>query len=229
MAITIVQSNSGANALASEPVAFLSNNGVGNLLVGLVNATALLPNSFGDSAGNSWQLLGSDSTVRMLAVYYCLSSKGGANTVTAGYSLPTRNVLSIIEVSAGGGFNWVVDGTYTAVNIGGPGTVVTGNPITLTHDNGIVISQVGVLALSVTITAGASWIKNQQVAEPTGDTVMMQTQIISASGNYTPTATISASSSWDVDISGFATVPSPGPPLTSAVFPLPVYKAIGIL
>lgn len=77
-------------------------------------------------------------------------------------------------------------------------------------------------------TTGAGWTQREYTAN--GSNLMLVDQLSGpAAGAQTFTlGSLMAAGTWVANIVGLY-VPSPGPPATSAVFPLPVYKAIGIL
>lgn len=232
MAISIVQSNSsGAGGTPNQSIAFTSNNTAGNLLVAVINGPTANPTSVTDTAGNNWVLLGSING-RFLSTYYVLSAKGGANTVTVNNSGSVAQSVGIIEVSqgAGSGLVWTVDGTYNPINLSGAaGSAVTSNPITIAKSNNILISQVGVVgSTTITVTPTGGFSSQQASYANSSDNVEMQTRIVSASGSYTSTATLSAATNfWDVDISSFAAVPPSV--VKPAPFLLDVYYASGMI
>jgi hypothetical protein len=86
MAFSIVQKSASFTSASSSTVglAFASNNGAGNLLVAFCIGKPTTSLTISDTQTNTWSsvIAGHDVGGQGSALFYCLSSKAGANTVT---------------------------------------------------------------------------------------------------------------------------------------------------
>ena len=105
----------GANA-SSFSVAFPANNVAGNLLVVRTgwywNSTGTGSPTIGDTQGNTWVALTLLNNTYQCQVWYCLSAKAGANTVTVTFSgnYAEYGSMSVAEWQNTGAVPWVFDG-----------------------------------------------------------------------------------------------------------------------
>jgi len=107
--ITIVQSAVGTygalGSLDALPVAFTSDNSIGNILLAWVSSAegGGLTGAITDSNGNTWELLpGVNLEDEFTEFYICTNCNAGANTVTAGGCIPSSTGgpnLVIVEIA----------------------------------------------------------------------------------------------------------------------------------
>lgn len=95
MAMVFKQANQVPGVATSQPIAFSSNNTLGSYLLcwvqSVANGTIAVPT---DSAGNTWVRIGTQVTLltESWSLFQVLSSKGGANTVTAVTTVGGMNI-----------------------------------------------------------------------------------------------------------------------------------------
>lgn len=191
MAIALVQKAGFTNnTTATVPLAFGSNNTLGNLLVAMVGyASAKDFVSITDSQGNTWVQAGADNA--NANIFYAANCKAGANTVTVNKGGTTaRAFLAIAEYSGVSATHALdqtsfVNGTTSAA----PGDLVycanAGELIVVMHQNGSA-------ALNYSAPA-AGWTIESSV---TGQFAMWADNANCAQGGNVFSCTMSGSDAW---------------------------------
>jgi hypothetical protein len=199
MAFTIVQaSTSFAQASASTVgKAFASNNTAGNLLVAFVNAKPTTSVTISDSAGNTWSsaLAGHDVGGEGSALFYCLSAKGGANTVTIANG-GTFVSLALIEYSNAGA-------TFSFDTTAGNSNVSSAVPAQVS----IALAQANELCTTMYVGGGGG----STLTPATGNTIEIGATTFnqamdaqpSSSGAFVAGAASGQAGSWSVVAAGF--------------------------
>jgi hypothetical protein len=204
MAIAFVQSNYAVpSTSASVAVAFSSAQTVGNLNVVVVgwNDVTHTVSSVTDTKGNSYSLAvgptknGATNTLTQ-SIYYAPSiaaAAAGANTVTVAFSgTATAPDIRILEYS-GLATSSPVDVTAAA---GGSGAVSSGSATT-TSANDLIF---GACTVTNVVSAVGSGFTQRILTTPNGD--LAEDQIVSATGSYAATATVSGGS-WAMQMVAF--------------------------
>ncbi len=149
-------------------------------------------------------------TDHYLETWWGCASTTGANTVT--YTSP--NTMSYARITAieysGIDCANAVDQTRAA---SGTGTAVSTGAVTTTQTNELLYVAASKYNSAPTWTAGANFTirADSNIPSPSRDGVMAEDWIVSSAGEYTGTATLSASSSWNVHIVTFKAGGTPPP------------------
>ena len=213
--VNLVQSNAGERTgAASIPVSFLSANTAGNLIVVLVRMSSTSQTvTITDSTGNSYvdavsQAQTSDG--HQVHIFYAKNIKAGANTVTATFSATNNHPwLAIYEYS---GLSTANPLDRTAHAQGSSTSPNSGASAITTNANELVFAAAGFPnSYSGTATAGGGYTLQQQ---DTGTSrAATETTIVTSTGTYAGTFTLSTSTNWSAVLATFVVSASgPGPP-----------------
>ena len=183
------------------PVAFDSPNTAGNFLVALTDytiQTTTLPVT--DSQGNTWipytKVSWSSGGGRWSQVWYCENCKAGANTVTVTPIAVTAIQLVIAEYS-GIALSSSPDGTIVNA-IGGVNTTYASGNLTTSNANDLLIGLV-INNLGSSYTPAGGFASRQT----SGNALLLVDQIVSSTGTYNNTGTLSSGAFWVAQIAAF--------------------------
>lgn len=201
MPATYVQSVSATNfAATSVELVFVSNNTAGDLLVvGAVVATGITVTGITDTRSNTWVKIDSvDSGSVNVELWYVKNCAAGANTVTVSYSGAGGSIAaaaaeySSIDTASPLDQKAKASGSGTAADSGA-------TPAT-TRSNELIVAVVGSSA-AVTFTAGASFTEREDTNNV--ESVTIEDRVVTSTGTYSGTATLSASNPWGAIVATF--------------------------
>jgi hypothetical protein len=181
---------------ASISQAFPAHNTAGNLLIVFVRAsTANQTVAVTDTAGNNYaQAVMQTQTTdgHQIRIFYATSAGSGSNTVTATFSATNNHPWLAVFEYAG------VSGLDQTAHAQGSGTSPnSGLTPTTTSANELVFAGLGVPNNSTaTATAGTGFQLLLQDAPPNTSRAATEGQIVSATGQYGGTFSLSASANW---------------------------------
>ena len=218
-AVGFVQVNSAVpqSAQSSVPVTYANAQTAGNLnvvVVGWNNSTAQV-NSVKDSKGNAYQLAVGptvQSGVAMQAIYYAsniAAAAAGANTVTVAFSAAAPYVDIRIAEYSGISSTTPLD-VFAAAQ--GSGSSGSSGSVTTTNANDLLV---GADLVQMTTKSAGSGYTSRVITNPDGD--ILEDRIVSTTGSYSATATLSGGS-WIMQMVAFRAAGSSGgstPAITS--------------
>jgi len=202
-AIAYVQSNSvsPSTTVSTMSVPFTAAQTAGDLIVvGLSWGSGVTISSVTDTKGNTYALAAGPTTFSgaASAIYYAkniVAAAAGANTVTVTFSAATGTPdLRVAEYS---GINTTSPLDVTAVSTGTSITSDSGSATT-TNANDLLVGVNAVL--SGTAGAGTGY-TSRQIS--TFDGNILEDKIVSATGAYSATATLSSSAAWIMQMAAF--------------------------
>jgi hypothetical protein len=203
--IALVQSNAGERTgTASIPVSFLSANTAGNLIVVSVRMSSTSQTvTITDSTGNPYvdavsQAQTSDG--HQVHIFYAKNIKVGANTVTATFSATNNHPwLAIYEYS---GLSTANPLDRTAHAQGSSASPNSGASAITTNAHELVFAAAGFPnSYAGTATAGGGYTLQQQ---DTGTSrAATETSIVTSTGAYAGTFTLSTSTNWSAVLATF--------------------------
>lgn len=200
MPIAFVQSNNvGFGTASSFAVAFLSNTVAGNLLLIGISHTGD-HTSISDSQGNTISdafMVGADPNCHL---HYIENNIGGADTVTVNYG-STQFDLGCMFVAEYSGIATAsaLDKTATATGFGG--TSNSGSTATTTQADELLIGVTSGTHTFGSYTPGSGWTERADIT--TGRPGHYQEKIVSSTGAYDSTATLSTNANWAAGIATF--------------------------
>jgi hypothetical protein len=204
--ITLVQSNSvQGSGVGSVSVAFTSSNTAGNLIIAFVRMTSTTQTvTVRDTAGNIYsdavdQLQTTDG--HQIHIFYAKSVAAFSNNaVTATFSATNNHPwLAIYEYSGLNATNPLDETAHAQGSNSSPSTGATG---TTTHANELLFVGLGMVNnASGRVTAGSGYALQQQ--DTNTSRAADETRIVSATGSYTGTFSLSASTNWSAVIATF--------------------------
>jgi Abnormal spindle-like microcephaly-assoc'd, ASPM-SPD-2-Hydin/Domain of unknown function (DUF4402) len=194
---------------ATVSVGFPAAQTSGDLNVVVVgwNDTSATVLSVKDSAGNPYKLaIGPTSgTALRQSIYYAANIAGSSNTVTVSFNqaaaYPDVRVLEYRGVTA-------LDATSGA---SGNGTSASSGSATTTNANELIV---GADMVYTQTGSPGSGFTSRIITVPDGD--IAEDKIVTATGSYSSTATLSSSGPWVMQMATFSTVPSSTAPVTNA-------------
>jgi len=209
-AISYVQSNSASpsTTVSSIAVPFTNAQTAGDFIaVGVSWGSGVSISSITDTKGNAYTLAVGPTTFSgaASAIYYAkniAAAAAGANTVTVTFSAATGTPdLRVAEYS---GVNTTSPLDVTAVSTGTSATSDSGSATT-TNANDLLIGINAVL--SGTQSAGTGY-TSRQISLYDGN--ILEDRIVSATGAYSATATLSSSAAWIMQMAAFKAAVSGG-------------------
>lgn len=161
-----------------------------------------------------------------LYTFYCLGIKlpaSGVTTITA--TVTGGATLAFITVGEYSGASTLDAGSYARATGASSGNLSV--PTTLISAGELLFGFAFTGSVGV-LSAGSGWTLREYAG--TSQFLMMLDQLTGpgAGAQTLVPATQGSANAWAASVFGLYT-PAPGPPASTAVFPLPVYKAIGIL
>jgi hypothetical protein len=224
MALARVQAFSGTNTtFASSVTTSSATTTVGNILIAIVEADTVAQNGItvSDNKGNTWTRVISTALAATfdLEVWVAQITTGGAShTVTATDNGGGVDSLIIVEEWSGAATSSVAD-----QSVGATGTVSSaansGASGTTTQADEVVIGAV-VASGNRTFTLGAGYSNGTKV-NTTFSSLFFESQIVSATGTQTATATISANVSWVCQVATFKEAAAVGQPTIKRIATIP--------
>ena len=211
------------SSVSSLSRAFPAGNTAGNLIVALVRmSTTTQTVRVTDSAGNPYtqavsQVQSADG--HQLQIFYARNVIGGANTVKATFSGTNAHPWLAIYEYKGLSATSPVDQTAAAQGSGT--TPNTGASSTTRAANELVFVGTGLPANTVTATAGAGYTMGLQ--DTTTARAATESKVVSSTGSYTGTFTLSGTSNWSAVLATFAA--EAAPVVTTTSLPQGVQKA----
>jgi len=191
------------SSVPSLSQAFPANNTAGNLIVVFVRASTTSQTvTVTDTAGNTYAVAVSQSQTtdgHQIRIFYATSAVSSPNTVTATFSATNNHPwLAVFEVAG-------VSGLDQTAHAQGSGTSPnTGLTATTTSSNELVFAGLGEVNNSTaTATAGAGFQILLQDAPPNTSRAATEGQIVSVSGQYAGTFSLSASTNWSAVVAIF--------------------------
>lgn len=175
-----------------------------------------------DNLGNSWSKVGNAffPDEFRVTVWQCNVTNGGSMTATMNTTSPATGITiaGMEYVGTGGG---AFD--QTANNTGTSTSANSGSTPTTTAADELLIGIVGDSFNGTPYTATGGWTKRAESNSSNGRCAFFD-RIVSATGTYAMTATLSVSNAWCALICTFkeATQPEPGPKPVGRQFYLPV-------
>ncbi len=203
--IALMQSNSvQGSGVASVSAAFPAANTAGNLIVAFVRmSTTSQTVSVTDTAGNIYtdavaQAQTTDG--HQVHIFYAKSINGGANTVTAAFSATNNHPwLAVYEYS---GLSKTNPLDRTAHAQGSGSTASSGATATTSSANELVFAGLGLVSnFTGTVTPGAGF--TLQLQNTATSRAATETSVVSATGSYTGTFSLSASTNWSCALATF--------------------------
>jgi subtilisin family serine protease len=211
------------SAVSSISVAFPAGNTAGNLIIAFVRASTTAQTiTLSDTAGNTYtQAVSQGQTTdgHQAAIFYAANIKSGANTVTATFSGTNNHPFLAIYEYRGLSTTNPLDKTSAAQ--GTSATASSGATATTTAANELVFAGLGLPSSSTTtVTAGSSFTLEQQDTRSGGSRAASEDQIVSATGSYAGTFTLSVSDNWSAVVATFLPPSASAPPtITTASLP----------
>jgi hypothetical protein len=180
----------------SVTIAYPNAQTAGDLNVVIVgwNTTTATVQAVTDSAGNVYQLAIGPTTGTGLrqAIYYAPSIVGGANTVTVTFNQaalhPDIRILQYRGVTA----------LDAATGASGSGNSANSGAVTTTAANALIVGGSTVAFLT---TAPGTGFTSRIITSPNGD--IAEDRIVSATGSYSATATLTGNSPWVMQVAVF--------------------------
>ncbi len=208
MAIAFVQSNNGTTLLTPDPIAFVSNNTAGSLLIATARLTAVVGAiSVSDTQGNTWVSAvqqQNNTAGRWQVIFYAKNCKAGANTVTITSAVSQGRIEGVIAEYSGLDTTAPLDQVAGANSGAGTGTVATAGPVTTTSASELLIGAFSnETADGLTFTAGASY----TVRDKSNGNEVLEDRIVAATGSYSAPITMSSSVSWTASMATFKAAP----------------------
>jgi Chitobiase/beta-hexosaminidase C-terminal domain len=222
---SVVQQKGGTTNTASPlALAFVSNNTAGNILVCAGRnggGTNYVPSTIADSQGNTWVRLISDNWTsgNEFFVFYCLSCKGGANTVTVTGNNNVSNLLSMcIGEYTGNGASTVFDTSAFADTGSGAGTWTTADsgPITPAQNGELLIAAQGNGTAPVSVTLGSGW---SNLVNDSSRVASLESQVQATAAAIHGIFTLGTASTGACAILAFASTAPPSPAATPTFSP----------
>jgi large repetitive protein len=207
---TLVQSGSaqGLN-LSSVSAAFSSSNTAGNLIIAFVRMdTTTQTVTITDSLGNSYIRAVSETQStdgHQISIFYAKNIRAGSNTVTATFSAANAHSWLAIYEYAGLGTNVALD--QTAHGTGRNKSPTTGNTGTTRNARELLFAALGIpYSYSGTVTAGTGYSLQQQ--NTASARAADENQIVSATGTYAGTFSLSSNANWSAAMATFIAAPA---------------------
>jgi methionine-rich copper-binding protein CopC len=204
--IALSQSNAvQGSSVATLAAAFPGSNTAGNLLLAFVRmSTSTQTVTVTDSAGNTYTDAVSQKQTAdgsQVHLFYAKNITGGANTVTAHFSASNGHPwLAIYEYS---GLSKTAPLDQKASAQGNSTTPSTGATPLTTSANELLFVGAGLSCTStVTATGGSGYTLGQQ--DTSTSRASTETCLVSATGSYTGTFTLSAAANWSAVIATFS-------------------------
>jgi hypothetical protein len=201
------------SSVASVSVAFPASNTAGDLIVAFVRASTTPSITLSDTAGNTYtQAVTQAQTTdgHQIAIFYAanIQGSGGINTVTATFSASNNHpFLAIYEYSG------VSTLDKTAAAQGTTAAASSGATATTTATNELVFAGLGLPSSSTTtVTAGASFTLEQQDTRSGGSRAASEDQLVTATGAYAGSFTLSAADNWSAVVATFLPQSAPSTP-----------------
>jgi subtilisin family serine protease len=204
-AIALAQSNAvQGSSVGSIAAAFPGSNTAGNLILAFVRMSSSTQTvTVTDSAGNAYtdavsQVQTADGS--QVHLFYAKNIIGGTNTITATFSASNNHPwLAIYEYS---GLSKTAPLDQKAAAQGNSVAPNTGSTPTTTAANELLFVGMGLPAsFTGTVTAGASY--TQALKDSSTSPASNETAVVTATGAYTGTFTLSAAANWSAVIATF--------------------------
>jgi len=202
--IALVQSAAlQGSSVTSLSQAFPANNTAGDLLIAFVRASTTSQTvTVTDTAGNPYALAVSQTQTtdgHQIRIFYATSAASGPNTVTATFSASNNHPwLAVFEYTGVSGLD------QTAHAQGNGSSPNTGLTAATTSNNELVFAGLGVPnASTATVTAGTGFQLLLQDAPPNTSRAATEGRIVSVSGQYAGTFSLSASTNWSAVVATF--------------------------
>ena len=203
--IALVQSKATeGSAVSSVSAAFPSANTAGNLIVAVVRmSTATQTVTLSDTRGNAYtnavsQTQSADG--HQIYIFYAKNSKSGSNTIKATFSGTNNHPwIAIYEYK---GLSTASPLDTTAKAQGSGAAPATGASTTTVSANELIVAASGYPnALSGTVTAGSGY--TLQLQDTATSRAATETQIVSATGSYNGTFSVSTTATWSAVLATF--------------------------
>jgi hypothetical protein len=209
--VTLVQhANRDAGTTTSSTLAFSAANAAGNFLAVAIRAGQQAQTfTVSDTLGNTYrQAVRFSETVdaATIAIFYAENVAGGSNTVTVADSVTGGSLRFAIFEYSGVATTNSLD---VAVTAEGTGTAADSGTATTTANGDLVIG-LAALANGATVTAGAGFVVQEQVASPAKLAVEDLRQ--ATAGPIAAAATLSPSDDWGAAVAAFRPAVAAGPP-----------------
>jgi hypothetical protein len=203
MAISRVQGASNTSAIATCAVT-LSSTAAGNLLALLftTNGGTATVSSVIDSGANSWtkSWLNNDSTSQQTGLYFFPNNGGGITSVTV--TLLTAQDIAAWAWEWSGITSSPVDGTPASA--AGDSTAPASGNTTTTNAADLLLGGIAWNANSATLSGATSGFTQETKLNSGGNAILQPCyQIVSATGTYSLSGTLSAAKPWVAGISAF--------------------------
>src|SRR5712692_32748 len=228
LSITIAPAGGGIGLVQSAAVqgssvtslsqAFPANNTAGNLIVVFVRASTTSQTvTVTDTASNTYALAVSQTQTtdgHQIRIFYATSAASSPNTVTATFSATnTHPWLSVFE------FTGVSALDQTAHAQGNSSSPNTGLTAATTSNNELVFAGLGLPNNSTaTVTAGTGFQLLLQDAPPNTSRAATEGEIVSVSGQYAGTFSLSAKTKWSAVVATFLNT-AVAPSITTTTLP----------
>lgn len=194
MPTTVQHRSTFGTASASVPLAFLSNNTAGNLLVCIIGGDATTTLTVTDNNGNTWtdpSLNALSAAYSQLKLWYVKSCNAGACTVTAHSAVAHDTHIHIYEIS---GCDTVAPFNASGVKTTGTGTAWSLSTSGAAAANDYVIAGFMHWVGACTWTAGGVYVDPEMANDATGgDSTFSEDTVASSAAIQTATATSSTS------------------------------------
>lgn len=208
MAISFVQSQSGATTAGTASTFTLTGVGKGHILILCLSSAGLTTiSSISDSASNSYSVSSNFAGGAADALlYYAQTTSGGTITVTV--NTTTSSVTHWILFEFAGISNPVLDQSATTSATSTSPSATMGSSTTVTNE--IIIGAVQNSTYATTVTEGSGYTGLVYSGDSSGgNPCAMEYQIVSSKSAYTATMTLDSSQVWGMIVAGFYGTPPP--------------------
>jgi hypothetical protein len=192
---------SGTTGATSTAVAYNGNNTLGNLLVAFAVCQGGSAPNLTDSAGNTWVQAGTTSSSGA-AMFYVLSAKVGANTVTLHSTSSTRVWLALVEYANSSGTNGFDNEANNNSSVSNNVSVA----LTTTHANCLGILGCVSIAGGTTFTQGAGY--SVFIGAASAGPAVEDNLNVGSAGSITATGTLGGGGNWAASLATFFSVSS---------------------